>query len=192
PGEALGRLVGLDTYWVVATVPQSRLRWLRFAGDGAEPSTVRIQHRTAWEPGQERTGTLHRLVGALEGRTRLARVIVEVPDPLAYRADAGPPLMIGAFVEVLIEAEELRDVIRVHRDHVRDDDTVWVMEDGVLRIRDVGVAFRDATYAYIDAGLAAGDRVVTTDLSTVVDGAPLRLASDDSVPEAEATPVPGE
>lgn len=181
PGDPLGRLVGVDTYWVVATVPQSRLRWLTFPDDGEPPSPVRIRNRTAWAEGEERTGTLHRLVGALEGGTRLARVIVDVPDPMATRPEAdGPPLMIGSFVEALIEAEPLTDVIRLDRDYIRDDDTVWVMEDGALRIRSVEVIFRDADHAYIASGLEPGARVVTTDLSTVVEGAPLRTDADSA------------
>ena len=52
--------------------------------------------------------------------------------------------MLGAFVEVSVEGRELSDVIRLNRDYLRDNDRVWVMEEGVLRIRDVDVAFLDA------------------------------------------------
>ena len=100
---------------------------------------------------------------------------------MATRPEAdGPPLMIGSFVEALIEAEPLTDVIRLDRDYIRDDDTVWVMEDGALRIRSVEVIFRDADHAYIASGLEPGARVVTTDLSTVVEGAPLRTDADSA------------
>ena len=191
PGDNLVRLVGLDTYWVVATVPQSQLRWLSFSesGDG-KPSEVRIRNRTAWADGEYRTGTLHRLVGALENQTRLARVIVTVPDPMGYHAgEAGqPPLMIGSFVEANIEGMELVDVIRLNRDYIRDDETVWIMENGVLRIKDVDIVFQDATYAYITNGLNAQDQVVTTNLATVVDGAPLRIDDSRGTPEQGVLP----
>ena len=67
----------------------------------------------------------------------MARVLVSVPDPVAYRAGTSdrPPLMIGAFVETRIEASEIADVVRLNRDYIRADDTVWVLEDGQLRIR---------------------------------------------------------
>ncbi len=176
-GENLGRLVGLDTYWVVATVPQSQIRWLTFPNSGAPPSTVRVRNNSAWGAGEYRTGTLHQLVGALEDQTRLVRVIVDIDDPMGYRApnDSLPPLMIGSFVEAHIQAKPLENVIRLDRDYVRNDDRVWVMEDSVLSIQDVDIAFRDAEYAYISRGLQADARVVTTNLATVVDGAPLRL-----------------
>jgi len=189
PGDNLGRLVGLDTYWVEATVPLSKLRWLTIPDDGVQGSDVRIRNRTAWQDDEYRTGHVYRLVGALEDRTRLARVLIAVPDPHAYQTENGdrPTLMIGTYVEAMIQAEELNDVIQLNRDYVRDDDTVWVMEDGVLRIQDVNIVVRDARYAYIDEGLSDGDQVVTTNLSTVTDGAPLRL---EGAPEARPDTLP--
>lgn len=177
PGEELGRLVGLDTYWVVATVPQSELRWLRFASSGEAPSEVRVRNRTAWSEDEYRAGTLHQLVGALENQTRLARVIVDVPDPMAYlpQNTGAPPLMIGSFVEANIAGRQLTDVIRIPRDYVRDNQRVWLMVEGTLRIQDVDIIFEDEDYAYIAGGLDVDARVVTTNLSTVVDGAPLRI-----------------
>ena len=181
PGHNLGRLVGLDSYWVVTTVPLSKLPWLSFPRDDGETgSVVRIRNRVAWKEGVYRTGHLHRLVGALEERTRMARVYVSVLDPLSYRNESSglPPLMIGAFVETRIEAEPITDVVRIGRDHVRADDTVWVVDDGQLSIRRVEIAFRDADYAYVTEGLRHSDWIVTSNLATVVDGAPLRVKAD--------------
>lgn len=177
PGDNIGRLVGLDTYWVEATVPLSKLRWLTVPDDGAQGTEVRIQNRTAWQDGEYRTGYVHKLVGSLEDQTRMARVLIAVPDPHGYQSENGdrPTLMIGSYVETHIQAEELNDVIRLSRDYVRDDETVWVMEGGELQIRDVNIVFRDAQNAYIGEGLNESDQVVTTNLSTVTEGAPLRL-----------------
>lgn len=181
-GDALGRLVGTDVYWVVVAVPVADLEWMSFP-DGERPgASARVRVRSAWPEGAYREGEVHRLVGALEGRTRLARVLVTVEDPLV-RGD-GPddrrPLMIGSFVEVEIEADPLADVVRVPRALVRGEDTAWVMVDGALDVRSLDVIMRDDEYAYVRTGLEDGDRIVTTDLSTVVDGAPLRTEGGTS------------
>ena len=190
-GEALGRLVGRETYWVVATLPQAQLRWLTFPERDAEPSQVEIRNRTAWKGSEYRIGTLHQLVGALENQTRLARVIIDVPDPLGYTNTNQelPPLMIGSFVEATIEAKPLDGVVRLNRDYVRKDNTVWVMKDGILQIREVEVVFQDAQYAYIVEGLEADDQVVITNLSTVVEGAPLRLEGAPPYSDTGSLPV---
>jgi len=174
-GDDLGRLVGLETYWVSLSVPLSRLRWLDVPEDGASPgSPVVLRNRTAWDEDEHRDGHLYRLVGALADRTRMARVLVAVSDPLGRETD-GPPLVIGSFVEATVKGRVLEDVIRLDRGLVRTDDTVWVMEADSLRIRDVAIVLRDATHAYVRDGLEDGDLVVTTNLATVSDGAPLRL-----------------
>ncbi len=180
PGDELARLVGLDTYWVAATVPLAHLRWLRFPQEGGEGSPVQVRNRTAWAPGESRDGTLFRLVGNLEEDTRMARVLVTVDDPLARReANAGePPLMLGAWVEAVLQGKPLRDVVRLDRNYLRQDDTVWLMRDGELAIEPVRVAMRDAKFAYITDGLEGGEQVVTTNLATVSEGAPLRLSSE--------------
>jgi RND family efflux transporter MFP subunit len=190
PGDALGRLVGLDEYWVEATVPVSKLRRLRLPEDGDEGSSVRIQNRSAWGEGASREGRMFRIIGSLEGDTRMARVLVSVPDPHAYQSENadGPRMMIGSYVEAHMQGAPLEGVIRLNRDYLRSDDTVWEMEDGQLRIRDVSVAFRDAEYAYIEDGLADQAQVVTTNLSTVSEGAPLRLEGSES----ESLPTPAQ
>ena len=178
PGENLGRIVGTDVYWVEATVPLEKLRWLSFPEGAQEKgSPVKVQSRTAWEPEEFRHGTLYKLVGALEDQTRLARVLIEVNDPLARLPESAglPPLIIGAFLKTEIQGKKLEDVVRLSRDYLRQHETVWLMEDGKLRIRDVEIVFRDEHYAYITNGLEKDDRVVVTNLSTVVDGAALRV-----------------
>lgn len=181
PGQALGQLVGTRSYWVEATVPVADLRWIDFPGDsGAPGSPARIRNRAAWPEDLFREGRVHRLIGALENQTRLARVLLTVPDPLAHQPESAglPPLMVGSYVEVRIEGKPIEDVVRLDRNYLRRDDTVWVNEDNVLRIREAEVVFRDSDYAYISAGLEPDDRVVTTNLATVLDGAALRLEGE--------------
>lgn len=182
-GDNLGHLVGIDNYWVEATVPLAKLRRLTFPdGGGEKGSEVRIQNQTAWQKGEYRKGYLYKLMGSLEDQTRMARVLITVPDPLGRRtgSDDQPVLMIGSFVEANIKAEQIPDVIRLNRDYVRKNETIWVMEDNKLRIRDVNILFRDAQYAYISGGLNEDAQVVTTNLTTVADGARLRLEGDTS------------
>lgn len=185
-GDPLGRMVGVDTYWVVATVPLRHLRQIVFADDAADEaraSAATIRDRAAWEPGVTREARVARLIGALDRQTRLARVLLTVDDPLARTAahEGKPSLLIDALVETRITGRPLTDIVRLDRDWVRDNDTVWVMDDeGELAIRHVRIVFSDARYAYIRDGLKDGARVVTTNLSTVAEGAPLRVEGGQS------------
>lgn len=179
-GETLGRLVGTGQYWVDATVPLSKLPWLNFRDDpDAAEAPVTIHHDTAWAEGQSRQGRLGQLVGELEDNARMARVIITVDDPLALeQGNELPPLILGSFVRAEIEGRELEDVVRLERNLIRRNDTVWVMEDRKLAIRDVDIAFQDRQHAYIRSGVEDGDQVITNDLASVVKGARLRLEDD--------------
>jgi RND family efflux transporter MFP subunit len=177
PGDDLGRLVGREVYWVVVTVPLSQLRWLSFPDSVTERgSEVRIRDRKAWGEGIYRTGYLYKLVGALEEQTRLARLLVAVPDPLAIGEEAAglPPLIINSFVEARITGTEIQDVVRLSRDYVRQDETAWVMKNDSLQIRALDIVMSDAEHTYIADGLQEGEQVVTTNLSTVTEGVKLR------------------
>lgn len=185
PGANLGRLVGIDTYWAEISIPISKISWLNFgesaAGRGSE---VHIRNRTAWTEDQTRTGYLYKLLGTLENQTRMARILVTIPDPLSRNKQNSdkPPVIIGSFVEVKIPGRDIENSVRLHRDYVRENGTVWVMKEDSLDIRDVTIDIRDAEYAYVTKGLKHGEMVVTSDLATVNEGVPLRIR-DKSTPE---------
>ena len=186
PGDDLGRLVGTEYYWVTATVPVSKLQWLHFPeNDKDRGSEVLVKNSTAWPEEQYREGYLDKEIGALDGQTRLARVLVKVADPLAKNTDLErkPKLMIGTFVEVDIQANQLDNVVRLSRDYIRSNETVWVMKEGKLEIREVDIVLTDNDYAYIRKGLEEGEQIVITDLSTVSNGIGLRTRSEGSEKE---------
>lgn len=182
PGQNLGRIVGIDHYWVEATVPLTYIRWLSFPENkNQKGSEVRLQSKSNWSSHEYRTGYLSKMVGALENRTRLVKVLITVPDPLARHPKNVdlPKLMIGTFLEVQIQTKEISDVVRVSRDYIRQNETVWVMENDKLQIRKVEMKFKDADYAYISKGLEENEKIITTNLATVVEGEPLRVKGKD-------------
>ena len=186
PGDNLGRLVGSENYWVILNVPVNQLQWLEFPETEEEKgSLARIKNSSAWQEGAFREGYLDRQVGALDDQTRLARVLIKVPDPLARDKENHdkPELMIGAFVEAEMLGTELNNVVRINRNFLRNNETIWVMENGKLSIREVNVILTDSEYAYISEGLKAGEKVVTTNLSTVTEGVELRTENTDTVSE---------
>lgn len=181
-GDVLGRIVGINAYWVVATVPVSKLQWLRFpTNETKKGAPVRIENSSAWSGDTYREGYLDRQIGALDGQTRLARVLIKVEDPLAISStnEGLPKLMIGTFVEVQMQAEPIANVVKLSRDYIRSNETVWVMKEGKLEIRNVDILLTDDSFAYIKNGLEDGDKVVITDLSTVSNGIGLRTKSEE-------------
>ncbi len=174
-GDNLGRLVGIEHYWVEVSLPVKKLKWLRFPTNYRETGAeVTIKNTSDWEEGDHRKGYLVNRVGALDQQSRLARLFIKAPDPLNLENKDQPELMIGSFVEVEIKGNPIEQVVRLKRDYLRSKQTVWVMENEKLSIKKVKVRLMDAHYAYISEGLQDGAKVLTTNISTVTEGIPLR------------------
>jgi RND family efflux transporter MFP subunit len=186
PGTPVAILVDTSAYWVELSLPVSQLRFVSLPAAGAPGSPVKVFDPSAWGPGASRAGRVIRLLGDIEPEGRMARVLVEIPDPLALRPEnAGKPaLLVGSYVRGEIEGTALEGVVSLDRALLRDGDRVWVMNaKGELEIRPVEVAFRGSEHVLVSSGLAPGERIVVSELSAPVEGMPLRTAEDEPAPE---------
>ncbi len=187
----LATLVGTDEYWVRVAVPVEQLRWIRFPGEEGPGSAVRVMRRLGSGVNSEWSGEVVRLLGDLEPQGRMARLLVSVPDPLGdgQPDDEHAPLLLGSYVEVAIAGRELRNVFAISREELRDGDTAWIVSpQGELDIRPVDIVFRGRDHVLVSAGLEAGERLVTSDLSSPVAGMALRLTDGDAEVAGLATP----
>ena len=173
-------LVGADEYWIEVTVPARDLRWLDFAaGTDREGARARIVDESAWARGAERWGRAVRRLVDLESEGRLARLLVSVTDPLALDEPDRPALLLGSVVRVDLYGTEIEGVV-LDRALLRDGDDVWVMTaDDTLAIRPVQVEYRGRETVVVRDGLTGGERLVASELSTPVEGMPLRSDGAD-------------
>lgn len=184
PSTLLATLVGSDSYWIEAPIPSSQLKWISTGqqGQGAG-STARIYDTAAWGSDNYRTGQVIGLTAMVEENGRMAKVLIEVPDPLALQSPPGERsrLMIGSYVRVDIEGRTLPHAAAVERDLIRDGDRLWVMDDqSRLDIRQVEIVFRGQDQVLVSGGIAAGERLVTNNLPSPVQGMALRLEEIDT------------
>ncbi len=174
--EKLAGLVGTDEYWIQASIPVDRLEWISIQQRPVEPgSRVRILHRN----GYEITGTVIRLLGDLETEGRMARILVEVKDPLNVKKDVNgrPALLIGEYVRIEIEGRGLQNVYRIPRTALRDDFMIWVASrDSKLEIRRVETIWRDAETVLLRDGLEPEDQIIISDLPAPINGMPVQVA----------------
>jgi multidrug efflux pump subunit AcrA (membrane-fusion protein) len=108
-------------------------------------------------------------------------LLVEVPEPLPIDRDprAYPPLVLNSFVRVAILGRTLRNAVALPRRSVRDGSVVWVMaEDDRLEIRPVEIAYRGRDDFILRSGVAAGERIVVSDLTAPVAGMALRAVEN--------------
>lgn len=183
PQSLVARLVGTDYFWVEANVPMAHLAWIprdktgRIRGAG-----VRITQHIAGGQAIVRRGKVTRLLEDLDPLGRMARLLVEVPDPLALADGASRelPLLLGAYVNVAIEGRPLDRAVSVPRAALREDGHVWVVDDSSqLRIAAVTVVWNERDRVLVSDGLEPGSRIVVSPLAAVEDGMLVRVAETD-------------
>lgn len=175
PQESLAELVGTDAYRVQTSIPMDHLGWIQIPGHaGGSGSIARI----IYARGHECTGTVTRLMGDLSTEGRMARILVEVKDPLGLKTEDRDrvPLLIGEYVRVEIQGRKLDRVFQIPRTALRDNSSVWIVtENQTLEIRKVRPVWRDADIVLLQDGLNPHERLVVSDLPAAVEGMSVRI-----------------
>lgn len=192
--EPLATLAGTDAYWIQVSVPVDRLAWIDIPENKDQtgtPAEVRYQGDVI------RQGHVIKLLSDLEEKGRMARLVVEVSDPLSLMKNNNQPAMlIGEYVRVAIQGRQVDDAYRVPREALRDSAYVWLLDpENKLAIRKVDILWRDTDTVLLKDGLSSGDRVVVSNLATPVAGMALQVENggDNAVkPVVPATQKPKE
>ena len=184
-GVPLATIYAVDAAEVVLPVPDSELAFLDLPlggelGDRGPRVLLRAQFaggRHEWE------GRVVRVGGEIDPATRMVNLIARVDDP--YRASGDrPPLSVGLFVDAEVVGRSVESVFQVPRGALVGADRVWLVEDGRLVLRHVGILRADPEAVIVSDGLSAGDRISLTILESAVDG--MRVAPQPE-PEGVAT-----
>ncbi|MBU4261209.1 MAG: efflux RND transporter periplasmic adaptor subunit [Proteobacteria bacterium] len=182
-GSNLVTLIDTDQYWVEVSIPADRLDWINIPGTNSrQGSAVRITQLTGWGGDAFRTGAVKSLMAGVDQQSRMARLLVEVKDPLCLQPDnkGKPQLTINTFVQVEIQGKTLPSAFRIPRSALHEGGLVWLMtEQHTLDIRPVKIAWDENEYVFVKNSLHDGDRLITTSLAAPVQGMALRTATDD-------------
>ncbi|MCB1232416.1 MAG: HlyD family efflux transporter periplasmic adaptor subunit, partial [Verrucomicrobiae bacterium] len=129
-GSDICKLVGTDRFWVRATLPIADLKRIRLPQKGKPGAIAEIHLDTGNGHAEPLKGTVIRLLADLETTGRMARILVEVEDPLALKTDEGSPrtpLLLGSYVRVDVEAGRLTGVLTIPRDALREGNRLWLV-----------------------------------------------------------------
>ncbi len=184
PQSQAVNLAGTDAFWVRAAVRTDELEQLRVPGLHGDVEGSRALVRLDPETDDVLPGRVVRLLGDLDTAGRMARVLVEVEDPLGLGRGAGGPagrglLLLDSYVDLLLEGGTIRDLFEVPRDWLQEGEHLWMYQGDELERRPVDVAWRFEDSVLIETGLTEGDLVVTSRIATPIEGMKLRLGSGE-------------
>lgn len=177
--SSIAEAYGTDAFWVEVNIPLSKLQFLNIPGiNSTQGSKAKVTLQgTKGAKEVVKNGRLLRLAGSLDASGRMAKILIEVDDPLGLESgNRSEVLLLNSYVKVELEGRKLNSMIQLPREYLRESDTVWLMDDSSkLVINSVTIAWRDQDSVYISDGLVEGDRIITTNNFVPIAGMKLRL-----------------
>lgn len=182
PQTEIAKIVATDKFRIQVSVPVSKLKWIRMPTNNNSGSPVKLILDIGGKP-VVRNGKIQRLLSNLDPSGRMARILIEVEDPLGLKSSNNQqlPLLIGTYTKVEFEGPTLEDVFVLPRVALQENNKVWVKsDDNTLEIRDVNVVDKRDQLVSIDSGLNEGDNIVITSLSLAIPGMKLKTLEESN------------
>ena len=185
PQGVLATVVAVNNFWVQVSLPTADLPFVKLpnlrTGEGGAKVVVLPNTDGQTKPLQ---GTVVRLLADLSDRGKMARLIVEVADPLGLKDEdrnIGAPLLLEDFVKVQIMGVQLDNVHAISRNALRDENTIWIVRDGKLVILPVDIVWRGKEEVYVRGDLQEQIQVVESRLRKPVEGMHLRIKGSEGL-----------
>lgn len=169
----LAKLVGTDAFHVQVSVPISKLSWIQIPSNRSEkgaPATIIAQS------GREYAGKVVKLLSDIEPNGKMARLLVEVTDPLKLKENGKDRLLLGEYVTVKIEGKVLQNTISVPRTAFHNNSEIWIIS-GKNKLKTVKTKpiWEERNTVFVKNGFDADEKLITSDLSFPVDGMSLKI-----------------
>ena len=193
-GQTVGRLFASAAVEVVVPLSDTEAAlipglWELKAGDGEQGVQALVvarygEGKYAWK------GYVDRGETSVDELTRTIDVVVRVPDPFSEGipvgvstiAGAGPPLLLGEFVEVEITGLAPEVYFRAPRAALQPGNEVWVVNPGGrVGIVPVQVLQRADDEVFVTGDLDSGQAVITGGIQFATEGMRVRAGTDPTL-----------
>jgi RND family efflux transporter MFP subunit len=187
PGTRLGVTFAIDSAEIRLPLASSDLMFLNLpSATGSETTNLPtvILRASSGNITHEWTGRIIRTEGVVDERSRVIYAVAEVEDPYGVLGETRTtPLAVGTFVHGTIDGISGENLTVFPRHVLRSDNTVLVADsEKKLQVRSVGVVRSTPESVYIDSGIEAGDRVITTAIDAAIPGTELAISGEEEPP----------
>ena len=173
PGQPVGAMYTSSEIEITLAVKDNDLQFLSIPMDGrklnpSEQASVVIESfykgkTQSWE------GKLERVDGVIDPITRMINLIAVFKND--FIETDKPNLPIGLFVEAKIDGIRLKNIFEIPINSISKDNEVYIVDkDNQLELRKLTVLKKYSEFVIIKDGLKAGERIVTSKLSTASNG----------------------
>ena len=173
PGQPVGALYTSSEIEVTLAVKDNDLQFLSIPMDGwkLDPSEQALVEIRSFYKGKNQTwiGRLERVDGVIDPVTRMINLIAVFKND--FIETDKPNLPIGLFVEAQIDGIILKDIYSIPVNAISENNEVYIVNnDNELVLRQLSILKKYSDFVIVKDGLKAGERIVTSKLSTASNG----------------------
>ena len=173
PGQPVGAMYTSSEIEITLAVKDNDLQFLSIPMDGrklnpSEQASVVIESFYKGKT-QSWKGKLERVDGVIDPVTRMINLIAVFKNDFIESDKPNRP--IGLFVEAKIDGITLKNIFEIPINSISEDNEVYIVDkDNQLELRELTILKKYSEFVIIKDGLKAGERIVTSKLSTASNG----------------------
>ena len=177
PGTQLGVTFAVDRAEVRLPVTQADLRYLdidKVRSNESIPVNLSASlggQSISWE------AEVVRSEGVFDSQSRVLYLVAQIDDPYDLAGEGRVPLLVGTFVDALIEGQTAGNLAVIPRHAMQSGNTLWIVDESMkIYPREVVVARRDDDSVYISSGVEGGEKYCLTPVDQPLPGMRVRVS----------------
>ena len=124
-------------------------------------------------------GKVVRTEGAFDEESQQLFVVAQIDDPYGKNEGNSLPLKIGQYVSAKINGKIIEQALTIPNKAIYQGSYVYVVEDNMLKRKNISIAWQNDDVAVIKTGLDAQELLVLTPLGQVTSGTIVSISSID-------------
>lgn len=124
-------------------------------------------------------GKVVRTEGAFDQASQQLIVVAQIDDPYGKNDTDSLPLKIGQYVSAKIVGKVIKDALTVPNRAIYQGSYVYIVEDNVLKRKNITISWQNDEVAMIESGLATNQLLVLTPLGQVTSGTIVNISRID-------------
>lgn len=171
---SIANLVSVDTFWAELSIPMQQIFWINMPGKNSKGADITIYSSEK----KRYTGRMLRMLPDLDKNGLMARVLIEIDDPMGLKS-GNPPLPIGSFINAEMSGKEILNCCRLPRAAIRDGNTIFIAADNdTLKIVPISIIWSDEDWVFIQEEKEHHNaKVIVSKVATPIAGMPLKILS---------------
>ena len=173
PGQPVGAMYTSSEIEITLAIKDNDLQFLSIPMDGrkldsSEQALVQIESFYKGKI-QSWQGKLERVDGVIDPVTRMINLIAVFENDFIETNQSNLP--IGLFVEAKIDGIKVNDVFQIPVTAISENNVVYIVDsNNELELRELSILKKYSDFVIVKEGIRAGERIVTSKLSTASNG----------------------